>query len=82
MFLFLYFKEEYGFTTPPTTTPVGRPRRDADENVIYMDPPPEAMIRVKWQLSDIDYPVCISHFQLVYYDILCNETKHQMIVKR
>ena len=59
-----------------------RPRRSADDGLMYMTPSPEAMIRVKWHLSDLDYPICLSHFQLVYYDILCNETKHQLVVKR
>ena len=78
----VYFKEELGVTEAPTTPRAWRPRRDVDEALMYMTPSPESVIRVKWQLSDIDYPVCLSHFQLVYYAIFCNETKHQMVVKR
>ena len=36
--------------------------------------PEHFTIKVSWQLSDIDYPICLSHFVLDYFDTLYNET--------
>ena len=77
-------QDELGLTEAPSTNdPLARSRRSVDNELILMTTPtPEAIISVKWQLGDIDYPVCLNYFQLVYYDILCNETKHQVTIRR
>ena len=59
----------------------------ADEGSLYTTPPsatlsPEAVIRVAWRLTDIDYPVCLDYFQLEYYDTLYNETGFERTFKR
>lgn len=41
-------------------------------------PPPEPevpfTIRVSWKLTDIDFPMCLSHFVFDYYDTVYNES--------
>ena len=59
----------------------------ADEGSLYTTPPsstlsPEAVIRVTWRLTDIDYPICLDYFQLEYYDTLYNETGFERTFKR
>ena len=82
--MYFVLQDELGLTEAPSTLdPLARPRRSVDNGLFLMTTPtPEAIISVKWHLSDIDYPICLNYFQLVYYDILCNETKHQVTVRR
>ena len=59
----------------------------ADEGSLYTTPSsstlsPEAVIRVTWRLTDIDYPICLDYFQLEYYDTLYNETGFERTFKR
>ena len=59
----------------------------ADEGSLYTTPPsstlsPEAVIRVTWRLTDIDYPICLDYFHLQYYDTLYNETGFERTFKR
>ena len=39
-------------------------------------------IKVRWRLSDIDYPVCLDYFVLDYYDTSYNESSFQRTFMR
>lgn len=55
----------------------GREPMVADDGLLE-PPPTEAperfTLRITWRLQDIDYPNCLSHFVLDYYDTLYNES--------
>ena len=58
-----------------------------DEGSLYTTPPsstlsPEAVIKVGWRLTDIDFPICLDYFELEYYDTLYNETGFERTFKR
>ncbi|TRY69072.1 hypothetical protein TCAL_15078 [Tigriopus californicus] len=48
----------------------------------FTEAPEEFTIKVSWKLSDIDYPECLSHFVIDYYDTLYNETGFSRTIGR
>ena len=40
-----------------------------------MEPSEELLFNIRWRLKDIDYPICLNHFELYYFDKDTNHTK-------